>query len=228
MYGSASPYATVDDLDRAIKSRPDAPPPEVLERAFDEHFSVGSGEQFNHTLLYYLLTRLGKVQSRVAVNFCLAVLGHRPEETEHVLRYLENVGITKEERDAILGYAGSAEAIYDYQLYQIVRWFFERDDLPQKLVSLCRVWTADRNRHNWLRSHSLAVLGKAGDPTDLEMIDQSHSTATLEMEKAEIVMALARMEIGRRNAFYKRVSLDGVLVKWALTRSKEEKRLSLL
>jgi hypothetical protein len=216
VYDSVGPYATVDDLVRALKSRPDAPPPEVLERAFDEHFSVGSGEQFNQTLLHYLLTRLGKVKSRVAVNFCLAVLGRRPEETEHVLRYLENVGVTKEERDVILGYAGSSEAIYDYQLYQIVRWFFERDDLSQKLVSLCRVWASDRNRHNWLRSYSLAVLGKAGDPADLEMIEQSYSAATSEVEKAEIVMALARVEIGRRNGFYKRVSLDGELVKWAV------------
>lgn len=224
VYGSASSYATVDDLDRALKSRPDAPPPEVLERAFDEHFSVRSGGQFNQTLLHYLLTRLGKVKSRVAVNFCLAVLGRRPEETEHVLRYLGDVGLTTEERDEILRYAGSSEAIYDYQLYQIVRWFFERDDVPQKLVSLCRVWATDRNRQNWLRSYSLAVLGKAGDPADLEMIEQGYSSATSEVEKAEIVMALVRMEIGRRNAFYKRVSPDGQLVKWAVEEALRGKR----
>jgi hypothetical protein len=45
---------------------------------------------------------------------------------------------------------------------------------------------------------------------------ESQYTATLTEPKAESVMALARLERGRRNAFYGRVKGDGDLVAAAI------------
>jgi hypothetical protein len=214
LYGETGPYATAADIDTILENHTDSPAPEVLEGAFREHF-LGARTDFDQTLFHYLLNRLGKAQSDVAKSHCIAMLSGRPEETEYVLRYLETQDLTDDEIATILDYAGSADAIYDYQLYQIVRWFFDSQKFPDKLVNLCRTWAFDKNRQPWLRSCCLAALGKAGDQSDLEMIEGSYATVTTGIEKADVITALERMEIGRRNAFLGRVREDGFLPKCA-------------
>jgi len=97
------------------------------------------------------------------------MLSTHPEETEHILRYLEMQGLSTSESDLILAYSSSEDAIYDYQLYEIIAWFFRQKLFPEKLVNLCRLWATDKNRDSWLRSYCLAVLGSAGDQSDLEI-----------------------------------------------------------
>jgi len=220
---SAGPYATMAELEIIFRADPNAPPKELLEEVFADRFSASSPEAFNKTLFHYLVTRLGKAKSRIAVEYGLDLLQQRPEETEHVLRYLEEIGVTESEDDTILTCAGSTDAIYDFQLYQIVRWYFRRGAFPNRLVDLCRSWAFDKNRQPWLRTYCRAVLGRGGDLADLASLENEYGVTSSEVEKAEIVMAMSEAEINRRNSFYGRVRDDAELVRRAVSLCRQHR-----
>lgn len=196
---------------------PDKPEIGVLEQAFRSYFSLAApGDGFDKTLFHYLLNHLGKAQSTSAARYCVDLLRHRPEETEYCLRYLGEISALGTWSKEILEFAGSSDAIYDYQLYLIVKAYFDADEFPLQLQELCRKWARDRNRERWLRTYSVAVLGASGNPADLVAIEASYAEAADEWERAEIARALKRMEAGRRNAFYGRVRGYSDIVEWAI------------
>ena len=211
-FSAISTSFSLADLKRHFETHPENIAKEVLEHAFQDFFGTGS-DDFNKTLLHYLLTRLAKANSRIAVAYAVDLLAQRPEETEPALRYLEEVGITEQDEQQILKYTSSPDAIYDYQLHQILEWFSRIKSYPEQLVRLCRQWTFDKNRDLWLRTAARAVLGEVGDQSDLEAIESSYETFSGELEKADIVGSLARMEKGRRNSLFGRITSDGELVK---------------
>lgn len=208
---------TVSEIEQFFQERPSGPRPEVLERAFQDNFG-STVECFNKTLLHYLLTRLAKARSKVAVKYAIELLQQRPEETDAALRYLLEVGVTKADEGCILDYISSAEAIYDYQTFQIITWFATKSSISPRLLQLCRTWSADRNRDLWLRTAARSVLGREGDQSDLEAIEANYDTILGELERADVVDSLARMETSRRNSFFGRVSSDGELVSRAVRR----------
>lgn len=216
VYGEAGPYGTIDELRQLATANPHTAPPPVLEETFREHFGAVVSVPFNPTLFHFLLNRLGPAQSRVAVEYCLHVLQERPEETEHCLRYFGDVGIGDQERDVIIAYAAGAEAAYDYQLYQIGKWFYETERASESLLPLCRRWAFDRNRAPWLRAYALFALGRFGTPGDLERLESSYASAPTDLERAEIVAVVGRMPPVRRNAFYSTVRNDGPFVSRAV------------
>ena len=215
-------YVKPDEVLKAL-SEHDGPAPEVLERAFHENFSHGSDTTFDSTLLHYLLVRLGKVRSNVAVHYCLDILETRPEETSDVLRYFSSVGLSELEKLVLAEYVGSDQAIYDYQIYQIVRWFYEEQLESGELIRLCRQWTNDQNRDQSIRSYAFAYLHSFGSPSDWAQIEESYGTAMTELERADRAAAVEKLERGRRNAFYARIAGHGDLVARAIRVAKNER-----
>lgn len=195
--------------------------PEILERAFSEHFAEATGRKFDSTLYHYLLVRLGKVGSREAISYSLDLLRNRPEETEDILAYFSQVRLEPGELSELIAFAGSDEAIYDYQLYQILRWFYDLKINETDVIKLCRSWISDHNRDASLRSYALAYVGAFGPGTELTDFEESYSEAETELERADRVAAVSRMERGRRNAFYARVAGHGKLVARAVAVAKE-------
>lgn len=194
------------------------PPPETLERAFVEQF-LETERSFDKTLFTYLLRRLGKCRSVIAAEYCMNALSAHPEHTEDVLEYLRSIGPRDADVRALERFAASSGA-YEHQQYLIIRWFFENDIESEYLLFQMRVASFDRNKAKWLRSYALAYLGRYGDQSDLDLIEGSYQEASSEIEKAEIVGAVSRMERTRRNAFYARISDDGPLVGFAVRFSK--------
>lgn len=222
VYGRIGQYGTVTELRRLAAANPNSAPPPVLEQTFREHFGASIGVEFDATLFHFLLNRLGAALSRVAVEYCLHVLQERPEETEHVLRYFHDVGITDSECESILSYAGTREAVYDYQLYQICTWFYSEGRATEQLLALCRRWAYDRNRAPWLRSYAFLLLGRFGGQADLERLEATYPSATTDLERAELITALARMPAVRRNGFYSTVRRDGLLVSTAVRVAQQQ------
>ena len=218
----AGPYATLADIRRAVGNSPNAPTPEVLEQTFQDHFVPSlPDDSFNKTLFHFLLSRLGAAKSRIAVDYSLAMLALRPEETEHVLRYLEAIDPTEQDIEHIISFLSSEDAVYEYQWFQLIVWFFRRGDFPDELVAFCRRWAFDQNKKLWLRAYSLAILGEAGDISDLEAIRDRYSELETEIGRAQSVAALVKMERGQRNAFYGRVMGGSDLVVRAVTWAKQ-------
>jgi hypothetical protein len=184
---------------------------EALEHAFHdlEAQTQQSPANWDPKLFHYLLVRLPKVGSSVAVDFSLRQLKDRPEETERVLRYFSELGVLKAWSDRVIAYAKSKHAIYDYQLYLISKWFAERGDSSPGLLKLARLWAFDKNRSPELRCASRVIVGRHGKVADLHHLMADYQTVGGDLEKAEIICALSRLEKGARNAFLKRVERDG-------------------
>ena len=215
-----SGYASPAELIELLGDR-EGPTPPVLERAFSEHFGVGSTEDFNATLFHYLLVRLGKAGSRVAVAYCTQTLSARPEETGQILNYFSQIELEPSEVRSVIEYMASEDAIYDYQLYQLLRWFYNQQIKDNQLLRLSRDWSRDRNHDHWLRSYAIAYRGQHGDETDLDELENDYNSSESELEKCDRVLALRRAEKGRRNAFYARVEKEGILVSRAVRLAKQ-------
>jgi Reverse transcriptase (RNA-dependent DNA polymerase) len=152
-------YGTVADLTRLTAQDPEHPPLEVLERAFAEHFRQVTHE-FDKTLFHYLLTRLAATESRIAVGYCLNALPQRPEETGDILRYFRKVGLTEPEHGRIASFLRSADSIYNYQNYLILRFYSETDIYHEGILAVSRQYIRDASLPPWLRAYAAAIVGR--------------------------------------------------------------------
>jgi hypothetical protein len=214
-------YVPAWEVNKWLESR-EGPPPEILERAFQEHFQSVDGEEFDKSLFHYLLGRLRKTGSAVAVDYCVQALRALPEETQYVLDYLAESGSAAGVLSRVLDYMYSLECIYDFQLYQLIRWFYRNGFQDGRMVDFARNQTFDRNRPVWLRSYAVAYLGRYGDRTDFERLEAEYGTCGTPLERADVVAGLQKMEITRRNALYGRAEAEGGLVKRAVVLAKRE------
>jgi hypothetical protein len=219
---SLDPYSSTFDLEQALSATADSAPLVLLERVFVEAFVAPDPPDFSATLLHYLLTRLARQGSRIAVDYCVGLLAKRPEETRDALRHLQEVGITEQERNAVLAFIQSPEAIYDYQKFEVARWLWEIGQVDDEVLALARRWVRDRNSPPWLRDYALALLGKGGNNGDLETIENIYQQAGSDLERASLAAALQRMERGRRNSFYRRIENDGALTRRAVACAQRE------
>ena len=193
-----------------------SPSVNVLVRAFASHFMESTEEKFNRTLFHYILTRLGLIKSREAVEYCLSILPKRPEETRFILKYFSDIGADETILHNIIQYASARYVSSEYQVYQIIRFLHEERAECSGILELARRLVDDRNRPLWLRSYAFALLGRLGIVADLEHIESMYSEAANELEKVDIICAMYRFELSRRNAVLARASNDGKLVERAI------------
>jgi len=210
-YEMAGPYGTLQELEELTAAHPDDPPMEVLERAFHSHFLDASDEDFDKTLFHYLIARLGKVGSTLATEYCLNQFAKRPEETGAALRYFQKIGPNEQVEQHLAEFLASNQSMYYHQNFLVLRFFLEIDHFPDSLLVQVRRIARDRNSPVWLRSYAIAILGKAGTPADLEGLEAIYPRCADDIERSEIICSLARMEVGRRNAFMGRARHDGHL-----------------
>lgn len=196
----------------------DSLPPDdttVLERAFHEKFLIDN-RRFDKTLFHYLVNQLGRVKSPIAVDYCLAVLRTRMDETDFILRYIKSFPPQTKWMDEIVNHFTSPETTSEYQLFQILRWFFAQGYVNDKILQQCRALGYDRNVAPWLRSYALAYIGANANGSDHGKLQEEYERASTEIEKADIITALTSLETSQRNTFYGRVKGDGDLVDRAI------------
>jgi hypothetical protein len=206
-----APYSDPENAELVVEMRENLPA-EVLEKTFKEYFGEADPALFDKTLFHYLLNRLAKADSKIAVSYCLAALRERPEETSYVLKYLGRVDLQKSELGAVTKFLVSPSAIYDYQSYRVLKWLFDCAVRSERVLGFCRRVVQDQNRDTWLRSYALAYLGKFGQIADLHLIESLYSRYLSDFERAGCVMAMSRTEVGKRNAFYASIQGDGALI----------------
>jgi len=216
-------YITDKELDEILNENSETVDPEVLEVVFTERFNINTSIPFNKTLFHFLLTRLGKIKSKIAIEYCISAIEEYPEEMEYILTYLSNFQLKKTDLNQILKYMESYDAIYDYQLYQLVRWFYESNIMPSKLIKLCRKWAFDYNREQWLRSYSLMILGKNGESDDLDNIKRQYNQSLNNYCKAEVVSCIQKMSSSARNSFYSQVRDENDLVSRAVNLARQNR-----
>jgi hypothetical protein len=215
--GFENPYLTVKglpDLEQAQAEVARA----VLEDAFREYFT-DSAEPFNTSLFHYLLNRLGRLHSDIAIEFSIRQLSDRPEETRPVLDYLELFLDDDDVAEGVLRFTESVDAIYEHQRFLIMRWLQKNRVQTDSCLQVARRVTADRSQPLWLRSYALAVVGEHGDSADLDSIEAMYTNAANDLEQAVILCGIRRMPHNQRNAIYARYRehslLSSLAIRWA-------------
>ena len=119
---------------------------------FQERFIEATGP-FNKTLFHFLLNRLGAQADPFAVDYCLQQFAAHQQETQGLLDYIRQVGAVEKAFPALERFLDSPDCIYDYQTYQIYRWLYSLDVLPNAgLVAIARRLTFDNARPSYLRA----------------------------------------------------------------------------
>ncbi|MEZ4414853.1 MAG: RNA-directed DNA polymerase [Gemmatimonadota bacterium] len=207
----ARPSVTAAEIDEALAQLGEDDPVEVLHEAFDTHFVVDPGN-FNKTLLRFLLRRLGSAGDPYALDTVIPYLATHPEETEAVLRYAEAVGATERVEVHYVAMDQDARAPYPYQTFQLLRWRLAVSAAPtEHFLRWVRIKAFEPVSLWAVRSAARAILGRWGSPADLERLQAAYAGAASDLEHAELVCCLERMEVGRRNAFLGHVGGDGEL-----------------
>ena len=214
--GIDNPYFSVAQVDELLEQMEGDTSIEVLTQAFLEHFIDAREEDFDKTLFHFLLKRLGKSKSDIAVAYCLKLLKTRPEETKHILKYFQSIDVVNQIEDLVVEFLRSVNAVYPYQNYQILEWFSEQAENPSEdLLEIARRMAFDNSHPKYLRVVSRKLVGEFGTSADLERLESLYSELDDEMEKSNIICCLKNMELSRRNFFLGRVQYDGKLVQIA-------------
>ena len=214
--GIDNPYFSTAQVDELLEQMEADTSVEVLTQAFLEHFIDAREEDFDKTLFHFLLKRLGKSKSDIAVAYCLDLLKTHPEETADTLKYFQSIDVIHQIENLVVEFLRSEHAVYPYQNYQILEWFSEYTQKPSEdLLEIARRMAFDNSHPKYLRVVSRRLVGEFGTSADLERLESLYSELDDEMEKSNIICCLKNMELSRRNSFLGRVQHDGKLVQIA-------------
>jgi hypothetical protein len=203
-------YIGVAEADRLLAENVADAPIEIIRQAYTSYFLEATDVRFEKTLFRFLLNRMGKHKEDFAFDSVLEYLSRQPEETRTILRYLERIGAVERAEERMVQYLNSEEAVYPYQIYEIVAWRNRLGVQPMAdLLSYVRQLLFDRRIPPYLRCACRAFIAQFGSGIDLERLEDSYSEIGDDLEKAEVVCGVRRMEEGRRNAFLARVANDG-------------------
>lgn len=209
------PSASAEEIDKILELTGGGEPVELLREAFRGHFI--EGERFNKTLLRYLLRHLGSAKDGFALETVLEFLTEHPEETMAVLAYAQAIGAIERVEEEFISMLGDGRQVYEYQVFEVLRWRLSIAGQPSErfLVSV-RDYATNRGVLWAARAVARAMLGKWGTTADLETLQTNYANAETDLERAELVCCLARMETGRRNAFLGVAAADGEIVSRAV------------
>ena len=204
----------------------------VIEETFRSYFSEAEESKFDKSLFHYLLNRLKQADNPFALDYSLSILESHPEETKYILEYSNYVsgihdvvyGTKKRMIKKLIEFIASDNGIYDYQNYQIINWLYENSiEEDDVLLKITRNYAYDNNRPYYLQRTCRMFLGKFGNDSDIEKIYDQYFVASNEIEKADLICCLEKMERSRRNSFLGRVKDDGYLISLAVKKIKNVK-----
>lgn len=196
------------EVDRILAELDSDEPVEILAEAYRRYF-IEAGNDFNKSLFRFLLRRLGSAGNSSALEHALGLLREHPEETDAILSYAAALKEVARADAEITQFLLDEEAIYPYQAYQMMKWRRAQEEPPANdLMQRIRDYSITGEVAAFLRSEARAALGKWGLPADLEALMHAYGNANGDIERAEIICCVARMEAGRRNSFLGQVAGD--------------------
>jgi hypothetical protein len=218
LLGVDGDYMTAKELHTALTASGAPPPTQLLHGAYQSYYIDETGD-FNKTLFHYLLNRLGEAKDAFALRHVLTLLEEHPEETGAILEYLTPIGDYSAYDDPLLNYLMSDEAVYAYQHHQVIAWRTCAAQVPSEpFVAYVRKVESAARTPPYLKATARTFLGRFGSSADLDRLEESYAAASSDLERAEIVVALQRLEKSRRNGFLNTAKADGFLVARAAVR----------
>lgn len=218
---SSAYYDVEDESDEKQEQIPIA----IIKQTFITYFVQGTDSNFDKTLFHYLMNRLIQELDGSFLDYCLSLLERHPEETSYILKYsrsfdefdIDILGHLKSMQTYLLNFLNSEEAVYNYQNYKILLWFEDNiDTVEDKILIICRHYAFDNNRPYYLRSIARRILGRFGNIADFEKLEDQLSHISSDMERAELLCCLSKLEKGKRNAILGKYSKDGPFTEMAI------------
>ncbi len=202
------PYFHLGDAEQILANNPNDTPIEIIRDSFDRFF-VHEEQPFNKTLFHFLLGRLGNARDSSVLTHVLAYLRSHPEETEFVLKYIDSVGEQDAVEENIVDSLNALDSVYYYQHYQVISWRTQRDSSPiEGFITLVRSLLFETQIPQYLRLTCMEFLAKFGSVADIDRIGGRFEDSTSELDRAEVICAIRRMEVGRRNTILGRFPAD--------------------
>jgi hypothetical protein len=210
--GVDDPYTSISKVEKEYELNPDEAPIEIIRETYKAYFMDIDDSTFEKSLFKFMLNRLGKRKDKYAVEHCKQLFVKHPEVTDIILDYYGLCEVYQDIESAIIEFLDSEEAVYPYQIYQIIEWISGLPVNPsESLIEIARRLAFDYSKPYYLRFICLKLLGDFGNSADLERIEDSYGNARSPLEQSVIICCLKRMEKGRRNAFLGRAEKDGDL-----------------
>lgn len=199
-------------------------PPEVLSRAWRD-FELGSqGIGYDKTIYHFLLKRLGERGMSDAVEYSVRVMLYRPEETQAALQYLTQVCPADDsvfQRIAVN--IRAHDIVFDYQKYQILRWYFEHSIRSEALLDFARGTIRTHSREALIRPYATAYLGLWATRIDYDSLQEEYRQCSNDAERATVICAFARAPTDLKGSFYGRCKDESPLISWAIEYAKRMK-----
>lgn len=215
-------YITVAQAEEALREDGALPPTGLLQDAYRFHFMEPS--TFEKTLFRFLLNRLGRAKDDFAADHAMTQLDSHPEETDTILHYYSSVRSPDTAEEALLRYLRSDEAVYPFQIFQIVRWRARYLVQPgQAFLSYVRELYRSSQPQSFVHAAAQLFLAHFGSASDLIDIGASYANASDETSRAECLLCMYRIEKGQRNALLGKAKNDGLLPSTAIALVRAER-----
>lgn len=213
LFDLGDPYLSVAEVDELLNDNPNDAPVAVLREAFDSYIGEADGDRLDKTLLHFLVNRLGAASDPHVLPQVRRLLVSHPEETQILLHYIDRVDAFAEMEPVILGHTASREGqVYDWQTWEILNWL---DSRPLARDSAAFRYARERafaaSSPPLVRAVARRIVGRYGNVADLQALEAAYGTAANDLERAQILCSLKRMEVSRRNSFLARAAGDGDL-----------------
>ena len=204
-------YFAPKELDAALAAMAATNGPiSTVRDAYTQYFT-DPAQPFRKTLFRYLVKRMGAARDGTHRDSILATLRDHPEEFDSIAGYATALKCESSLEERYLAWRKAGLFPYEYLLYQVLRWRLRQDDITSDLLDLARQCAFRDVAARYVRAVARSAIGKWGNPADLEQLEHIYPATSSDLEKTEIICALSRMEIGRRNGFLGRAAGDGTL-----------------
>lgn len=210
LFEVTNPYFGLAQAEKLLEENPDAAPIGLIREAYRRFFPQVPDGNFDKTLFHFLIRRLGRAADGFAFDHALGLLRSQPQESCEVLNYVGRLGRIADADLAILDYLESDAAVYPHQFYEIIAWRTQQTLQPsERFLTLVRQILYEHHVAPYLRSTCREFLARFGTDADLERIHDSLLATSDDLERAELLCCLRRMEVARRNAILARYTGAG-------------------
>lgn len=210
-------YSVVEEYIDEINNKRNPKEHDILGKIYRENFIKPIN--FDKTLFHFVINKMINFKNFDHVADSIDLLVDYPQETEYILKYLKSLGNedskNKKYSDGLNKLKNiliSNKLIYDYQCYQIISFFKTEKFFIEDLLAFSRKNAEDFNKPNYLRIICMIFLGVNGNKADISLIENFILNSTNHFEKAETLIAVRNMELGKRNSICRRIQKDHIFI----------------
>ncbi|MDB4875119.1 MAG: hypothetical protein JWM41_1565 [Gemmatimonadetes bacterium] len=213
LFGVTDPYFSLWEAEELIAANPDGAPIEIMQSIYTQHIVEGNADDFDKTLFHFLLTRFRNASDDFAFPHCLTLLAVQPQETAPILRYVAVTAPPSAVDAMLVAFLRSPDNVYWYQVHQIISWRTSVTTTPSTdFVAYVREVAFNLAAPSFVRSTAREFVARFGSSADIDRLEEALSAAVSDLERAELVCAIRRMEPGRRNSILARMKDESFLV----------------